>query len=121
MLRELLGAKEQELRRELRDELFAKMGEDYSTRFEQAVDIGDRSLLDVVESIGGKLIDIRQTELTQLAEAQHKLAEGTYGVCEDCDAKIPLERLKAVPFATRCTPCAEMFEAHPVHGTRPTI
>ena len=30
--------------------------------------------------------------------------------CEDCDEQIPLARVKAVPFCTRCVDCQERFE-----------
>lgn len=30
--------------------------------------------------------------------------------CEDCDEQIPIERVKAVPFCTRCVMCQERTE-----------
>jgi DnaK suppressor protein len=40
--------------------------------------------------------------LAEVKRAQEKLADGTYGRCDTCGAEIPLERLEARPWATRC-------------------
>lgn len=45
--------------------------------------------------------------LTHIDQALERIENGTYGICSDCDNPIPLERLKAVPTATRCVPCKE--------------
>ncbi|MEX2293110.1 MAG: TraR/DksA C4-type zinc finger protein, partial [Acidimicrobiales bacterium] len=37
--------------------------------------------------------------------AIEKLNDGTYGVCEQCYAKIPKERLRALPYAALCVQC----------------
>ena len=37
-----------------------------------------------------------------------KLLEGTYGVCEQCGANIPKERLRAIPYAALCVQCKSM-------------
>jgi DnaK suppressor protein len=39
------------------------------------------------------------------AGALRRMAEGTYGVCEDCRNDIPLGRLRALPHARYCAPC----------------
>jgi DnaK suppressor protein len=43
--------------------------------------------------------------LEELARAQARLAEGTYGACEHCGAAIPRERLVALPTARTCVRC----------------
>ena len=43
-----------------------------------------------------------QTMLTEVKRAQEKLADGTYGRCDECGVEIGLERLEARPWATRC-------------------
>ncbi len=47
----------------------------------------------------------------QVEEAIHRLAEGRYGSCSACGEPIPPARLRALPFALRCLPCQERFEA----------
>jgi len=38
------------------------------------------------------------------------LRTGHYGLCSACLEPIPLERLRALPFATMCVPCASERE-----------
>jgi DnaK suppressor protein len=46
-----------------------------------------------------------------LRGALNRLAEGTYGVCVDCEEAISSRRLAAVPWAARCLSCQESVEA----------
>ena len=46
-------------------------------------------------------------ELAEIDEALVRWDAGTYGICIDCGRAIPLARLRARPFATRCVECAE--------------
>lgn len=39
---------------------------------------------------------------TAIVEALEKMDDGTYGMCEECNEPIPLERLKANPAARTC-------------------
>lgn len=52
------------------------------------------------------LSDFELQELGATSEALRRLAAGTYGRCADCDAPIPLARLRAAPATTRCIACA---------------
>ena len=45
--------------------------------------------------------------LNHIEEALQRVESGDYGNCSDCENPIPLERLVAVPTATRCVPCKE--------------
>ena len=58
-------------------------------------------------------------ELQQIEAAQRRLADGTYGVCEDCGEAIDLRRLVGQSTAARCTACQAMHEHmlhHALHG-----
>ncbi len=44
--------------------------------------------------------------ITDIDRALVKLAEGSYGVCDDCGAEIPGERLTARPATAYCIDCA---------------
>jgi DnaK suppressor protein len=35
---------------------------------------------------------------------------GEFGICEECEEEIPLERLQAIPWAAYCVPCQERLE-----------
>ena len=43
-----------------------------------------------------------QDMLTDVRRALVKVADGTYGRCDDCSEPIPPERLEALPWAIRC-------------------
>jgi DnaK suppressor protein len=43
-----------------------------------------------------------------VVRALEKIDEGTYGLCDRCDASIPEERLEARPWSTLCVSCASL-------------
>ena len=45
-------------------------------------------------------------KLQDVERAIGKLAEGTYGTCDECGGPIPPERLEAIPSAVLCVSCA---------------
>jgi DnaK suppressor protein len=47
----------------------------------------------------------------ELRAALNRVAEGTYGLCVDCDDPISSRRLAAVPWAARCLSCQQSLEA----------
>lgn len=56
-----------------------------------------------------------QEELTDIAAAHERIADGDYGQCIDCGQDIAPERLSAQPTASRCVLCQGAFEKK--HGT----
>jgi DnaK suppressor protein len=46
--------------------------------------------------------------LGELELAQHRVEEGTYGLCERCGSAIPPERLRARPVTRTCIQCASL-------------
>ena len=44
----------------------------------------------------------------EIDAALAKIAEGTYGTCEQCGNNIPKERLRAIPYAALCVTCKSM-------------
>lgn len=68
--------------------------------------------MDVARSLAevethASLIERAEYRLKAIDEAFSRLDEGRYGICEDCGDEIPVERLKALPFATCCVDCQE--------------
>jgi len=49
-------------------------------------------------------------ETQQVDAARRARARGTYGVCQECGAAIPKERLEARPEATLCVDCQRKME-----------
>lgn len=46
----------------------------------------------------------------EIYRALGRIEEGTFGICEDCEEKIPQRRLRANPSATLCIECQKMRE-----------
>lgn len=51
------------------------------------------------------LTDLETRELGAVSQALRRLQGGDYGMCADCDAEIPFDRLKVEPWALRCVAC----------------
>ncbi|MDR2812075.1 MAG: TraR/DksA family transcriptional regulator [Endomicrobium sp.] len=48
--------------------------------------------------------------LNAVNDALAKIEKNTYGTCEDCDEKISVERVKAIPWTRYCIKCQEEAE-----------
>lgn len=56
------------------------------------------------------LIEAEQAEIRQIDEALERIAEGTFGTCEECEVTIPEPRLNAIPHARLCIECKRKEE-----------
>jgi DnaK suppressor protein len=45
-----------------------------------------------------------------ILNALRKIDDGSYGICEECEEKIPIKRLKAIPDARYCIDCQVEME-----------
>jgi len=54
-----------------------------------------------LEAIAAAAVD----EVVQINHALERIERGDYGLCERCGEEIAPERLRAVPYATRCARC----------------
>jgi DnaK suppressor protein len=52
-------------------------------------------------------IDRERRTLVEIEQALARLKKGEYGVCPLCGKRLPEARLRAIPWATLCVPCAE--------------
>jgi len=120
-LRKMLQERKKKLLTDLHDQLFEKLGNEYRGEFERAMDSGDVSFVDLLQSVGVKIVDIRQEELIKMDAAERKLKDGTYGICEECGKEISEERLAAVPYAVRCREDEERYEQTKILGRGPTL
>ena len=110
LLKEVIMERKRKLWNELRAELFGKLGEEYHDQFDIAMDDAERGLDDLLEDTGLSIADIRRQELTQMEEAERRLSEGTYGLCDECGEEIDTERMKVVPYTRYCVRCQERSE-----------
>jgi DnaK suppressor protein len=51
-----------------------------------------------------------KVELAQINTSLQRIEAGTFGICVECDAGIPVKRLRVRPDATLCLDCQEIFE-----------
>ncbi len=70
---------------------------------------GEAARLQLEDLAIGAMMRERQM-LDEIEEALGRLREGQYGICEDCGDEIPERRLKALPWARLCVPCAERHQ-----------
>jgi DnaK suppressor protein len=68
--------------------------------------IGDGTNIAVDRMEQVKVHDQMQSKLDEVARAQQKADDGTYGLCDVCGKQIGAERLEHLPAATRCRDCA---------------
>lgn len=90
------------LRRRTRPALAAGRGD--------GLDESERIEADVQEHIEVALIQIKGETLTRVRQALARLDQGEYGYCTECDGEISSQRLRALPFAVRCTDCESLHE-----------
>uniref|UniRef100_A0A831XKB8 TraR/DksA family transcriptional regulator n=1 Tax=Geobacter metallireducens TaxID=28232 RepID=A0A831XKB8_GEOME len=81
----------------------ANAGEPTGDIYDQASSERDREL-------GLLLNDRERDKLRQIDEALLRIADGEYGICEECEEEIPLGRLKVMPFARFCVRCQSDME-----------
>ncbi len=89
---------------------YDKLGRSYKAEYRRGMDEGDWAVIDSTQSVGMKLLETRNNELSQLNRALRKLEEGSYGICEECGDEISERRLAAVFHAVFCVKCAEQME-----------
>jgi DnaK suppressor protein len=74
-------------------------------------DEGDLAVSELNLSLTLRLQE-RQTQLLQkIDRALSKLDEGSFGLCEQCEEPLHINRLKARPVATLCIACKEEQES----------
>ena len=59
------------------------------------------------------LEELEARELSQIERALARMKQGSYGLCEYCQAKIPVARLNALPYSTTCVDCQREMETSP--------
>jgi DnaK suppressor protein len=65
------------------------------------------------DEMASHLAELDSRELTQIERALIRLKQGTYGLCEGCQDKIPIGRLNALPYSTLCIECQREMESCP--------
>jgi DnaK suppressor protein len=70
----------------------------------------DLSLEDRQRALELKLLGRHNFMLKKIDNALFKIKNGTFGICEECDGEIEMNRLRARPVANQCIACKEESE-----------
>jgi DnaK suppressor protein len=105
-LQSTLTARRNELRRRLCDDLWALSNA-------SSPDSATQASSSQGEELSSQLAALEARELQQIDAALVRLKHGKYGQCAGCDAKIPVDRLKALPYSTLCIGCQREAEKDP--------
>ena len=109
------------LRARLRDDMTQMednaLNKDHSRTTSMPTDMAELGSGNFDQEFTLSLLGNEQDALDQIDGALKRIEDGSFGQCEECGAKIPKARLKAVPYAAFCVECASQAEqswkAHP--------
>jgi DnaK suppressor protein len=107
---------------ERRDDIRRKLAEELSNmrnfrRADSTGDAADAAFETGSDEMASQLAALDARELHQIDRAIARLKQGTYGLCEGCQAKIPVSRLNALPYTTLCIACQREMEQYPDWGS----
>lgn len=108
--RQLLKKRYQALREEIRAELLQSDEERYQELAGRVHDVEEAAVADLLVDLNLAGIDRHIQEIRDIDAALIRIAEGSYGICIDCEQPIGVERLKAYPTAKRCLKCQKVYE-----------
>ena len=84
-------------------------------------DAGDESVVRMVTDLHLQEAGRDMEELREIDGALARIADGTYGRCEECGTDIDYARLEVQPTARRCVECQSQFEKTHAHRDTPTM
>jgi len=65
---------------------------------------------DSVKAVLFGQLESQSDELKEVRDALERLDQGAFGLCDDCNEEIPIERLRAIPYARLCRACKSAEE-----------
>ena len=83
-------------------------------------DVGEISEAGAQEDIDFALLRSKSEALGRLDQALGRIEAGEYGECLVCHVEISEQRLRALPFAVRCTRCEALHEQDQARTRRPS-
>jgi RNA polymerase-binding transcription factor DksA len=119
MRRAELGRLLEDRRRQVQLEVQSRMRDGRAGRTVEVGDIGEISEAGAQEDIDFALLQSKAEALGRLDQAIGRIEAGEYGDCLVCHVEISEQRLRALPFAVRCTRCEELREQDQARARRP--
>lgn len=80
--------------------------EDIDTDGDEADEVQGNMLIE----LNNQLHSRNNIKLSQIDDSLKRIADLTYGICEECDEPIPEKRLLVNPYFLNCVVCAEQKE-----------
>ena len=111
-LRSILEQRRARLRSEARADALCVADRQPGELIADVRDTGDEALATQMSDFNISALEKELRDLRETEAALARIHDGTYGECQDCCGEIPLERLRAYPWARRCTHCQGRYEAH---------
>jgi DnaK suppressor protein len=111
-LRNTLIKRRDGLRKALAGDLSSLSG----IREQASGDVIDAALDSAQDEINSQLAEVESRELANIERALEKMRDSSYGLCEECEKKIPMPRLNALPYATTCIECQRAAEQDGISG-----
>jgi len=87
--------------------------EESKESFQVNLDVGDEAdmaAIDATQEAHLQAVDTKRGQLKEIMHALEKIEDGTYGYCENCNCKLPVNRIKALPTARYCIKCQQVME-----------
>ena len=109
--RELLARKAVELAGELRRR--------DALAFEQSAEQMDAAQFACEREVALRIVDRESAQLREVKAALLRVRAGRFGMCVECDSPIGVRRLAAVPWASRCIACQDVFDRDLRLGAEP--
>jgi DnaK suppressor protein len=103
-----------DLRSRLRGEMGrmadAALGQGRSETSSLPIHLADLGSDNFEQELTLSLVGSEKEALDKIEVALERIAEGSYGKCEECGKKIPESRLEAIPYTAVCVQCASIQE-----------
>jgi len=110
MLKQTLISKRDAIVNEAKKEIAKYASGEHRQLVDTALDDGDWAVVDISEDLNLLRLAAHRKMLVEIDEALRKIAEGSYGICEECGEEISEKRLSVLPAATLCVSCKENRE-----------
>ena len=109
-LRKSLLRKKESILKEVKEEIAKYISGENKQLVDTANDDGDWAQVDISEDLSLQRLSAHRKLMHNIDEALRKIAEGTYGICEECGEEISEKRLLVLPTASLCVDCQENKE-----------
>ena len=107
-------------RRQIHQDLQSRRRVVRAGRLAEVGDLGEDSEAGRQEALDFALLQRRSEALGRVDEALERIDAGEHGHCLECHIEISERRLRALPYAVRCTTCEDRHERDVARERRPS-